>query len=307
MRESSRVAEDDRVNSSDSALPFLGREALASGLVTTHRLRTAARRLFPGVYIDAATRIELRSLVHAAYLWSPHGSVVAGLGAALLHRERWYAPESVEREIDIYSVGTPHAADGVRVRRLAHALPTDHVVTVDGVRVTSVARTAVDVARWEDDDDKAIAMIDAICNRGKTEVRAVAAVAAAMRGGHGVNRVRNLLRWCDERADSPPETRLRLMLLRAGLPSPTPQLIIYNEFGVKITKSDLGYEEQKVAIFYDSELHRQKSNWEFDAWVNAQLTELGWIEIRVTAQMMRSPQMLIRQIASALKRGGAGR
>lgn len=297
------MADDERVLPPEPGVPFIGSDALGAGMVTPHELRAAHRRLFPGVYIDAATQVECRSLVRAAYLWSPERSVVAGLGAALLHGERWYAPEAVKREVEIYSVGTPHAARGVRIRRLARPLPSDHVVSLAGVRVTSVARTAIDAARWETDDDVAIAKVDAICNRTGTDVDVVAAMARGLRGVHGLNRIRSLLPWCDRRADSPPETRLRLLLLRAGLPAPTPQLIIYNEYGVKITKADLGYEEAKVAIFYDSELHRSKSNWEFDAWVNAQLTELGWIEIRVTGQMMRSPLMVIRQVGTALSRG----
>lgn len=172
-----------------------------------------------------------------------------------------------------------------------------------GVRFTSPGRTAVDVARGEDDDDIAIAKIDAVCNRSMISVKSLVATVDQMRGLHGVNRVRSLLEWYDERADSPPETRLRLMLIRAGLPVPTPQVPIYNEYGAKIATPDLCYEAQKVAIFYDSELHREKSTWEFDAWANAQLTELGWKVFRVTAQMMRSPATLMRQIGSAVMRG----
>ncbi|GLB64206.1 hypothetical protein NCCP2495_20850 [Dietzia sp. NCCP-2495] len=168
-----------------------------------------------------------------------------------------------------------------------------------------MARTAVDVARWEPNDDIAIAKVDAVCNRGQIKVRELPEVLDQMGGLHGVSRVGALLRWCDVRADSPPETRLRLALIRAGLPSPTPQLIIRNEFGARVTKADLGYEQQKVAIFYDSELHREKSNWEFDNWVNAQLAELGWERFRVTAQMLRNPGTLLRQISSALVRRDA--
>ncbi|OAH60998.1 hypothetical protein AYJ66_13650 [Dietzia cinnamea] len=237
-----------------------------------------------------------------AFLWAPAESVIGGLGAALFHRERWYAWEAVSRSIDVYSAGTPRATTGVRIRRLTRELPTEHVVTVGGIRVTSAARTAVDVARWECDDDIAIAKIDAICNRAGIDVDAVAAAAEHMKGLHGVQRVRDLLPFCDRRADSPPETRLRLMLVRGGLPAPTPQVVIYNEYGEKIATADLAYEGQKVAIFYDSELHREKSAWEFDAWANAELLELGWVPLRVTAQMMRHPPMLLRQVRAALMR-----
>ena len=160
------------------------------------------------------------------------------------------------------------------------------------------------MGRWENDDNEAIAKIDAICNRSEIRVDALAGTVDQMRGLHGVNRVRSLLSRCDGRAASPPETRLRLMLIRAGLPRPTPQLVIRNEYGEKIATADLGYEKQKVAIFYDSELHRDKSTWEFDAWANAQMAELGWERVRVTAQMMRTPGTLLRQIGTALTRDG---
>lgn len=218
-----------------------------------------------------------------------------------MHGERWYAPESAT--VDVYAVGTPHAPPGVRVRRLERALPADQVVRVDGMPLTTVARTAIDVARWENDDDSAIAKIDAICNRSRTDMSVVRAAAGELGRLHGLPRVRELLRWCDRRADSPPETRLRLLIVRAGLPVPTPQLEIVNEYGAKVATADLGYEKQKVAIFYDSELHRRKHSWEYDAWANAELAELGWTVIRVTAQMLRNPLVVLRQIEAALSRG----
>lgn len=285
-----------------AATPFLGSAAAASGRLTSHQLRTRYRRLFPDVYIEETCSVTPEVLVRAAALWAPAGSVLVDPGAALMHRERWYAKKSVLTEVDFCCTGTPRSTPGVRLRRHDREFPAGHLVWKEGIRMTSVARSAVDVARWETNDDVAIAKIDAVCNRGEIKVRELPPVLDQMDGLHGVGRVRALLRWCDERADSPPETRLRLMLIRAGLPKPTPQLKIFNEYGAKIATADLGYEKQKVAIFYDSELHREKSNWEFDNWVNAQLAELGWERFRVTAQMMRNPGTLLRQIGSAIVR-----
>ena len=296
------VADHEQVTTPKPRTPFRGSEALASGRLTRHQLRTAHSRLFPDVYAVADSTVEPGSRVYAASLWAPSGSVIAGLGAALLHRERWWAPAAVESEIDVYAVGTPHGTAGVRIRRLGRELPPQHVVSIGGVHATSAPRTAVDVARWEDDDDTAIAKIDALCRRSRTGVADVVAVVEQMSGLHGVRRVRSLLRWCDHRADSPRETRLRLLLLRAGLPAPTPQLVIRNEYGEKIATADLGYEEQKVAIFYDSHLHRERAAWEFDARVNAQLLELGWAPLRVTGQMLGTPLTVVRQVRAALTR-----
>lgn len=283
--------------------PFVGSAAMSTGHLSAHRLRSAHRRLFPDVYVASGAPVEPITLLRGAALWAPPGSVLGGLAAALLHRERWYAPEAVARLIDVYAVGTPPAPAGVRLRRLRTPLPADQVVTRAGVRVTSAARTAIDVARWEDDDDTAIAKIDAICNRSGVEVAEVGALAAGLRGVHGLRRVRALLRWCDGRADSPPETRLRLILARSALPDPTPQVEVFNEYGLKIAVPDLVYEREKVAIFYDSELHRRRSTWERDAEITAELVELGWQVVRVTAPMLRSPRAVLRQVGAALERG----
>ncbi|MDX2357979.1 hypothetical protein [Dietzia sp. PP-33] len=271
--------------------------------MTGHRLRSAHHRLFPGVYLARDGPIEPESLVRGAALWAPPGAVLGGLAAALLHRERWYAPAAVAREIDIYTVGTPPAPDRVRLRRLRRALPAEQVVTIRGLTVTSAARTAIDAARWEDDDEVAFAKIDAVCNRSRTDVCEVRTLATELRALHGLQRVRDLLRWCDRRADSPPETRLRLVIARSDLPDPVPQVRIVNEYGAKIATADLAYEIEKVAIFYDGDIHRGRSTWEYDARVNAELAELGWQVVRVTGPMLRSTRTVLRQIGAALERG----
>lgn len=283
--------------------PFLGSRALATGRLTSHQLRTRHQRLFPDVYADITSHAGPDMLVRAAALWAPEGTVVAGAAAALLHRERWYAPEESARAVDLYVPGTTRTPPGIRLRRVRDPLPAHQLVRIDGVTATSPARTAIDMARWEDDDDTAIAKVDAVCNRTHTKVIDVGKLAAELCGVNGLPRVRKILRSCDHRADSPPETRLRLLLCRSQLPNPTPQLEIVNEYGAKIATADLGYRVEKVAIFYDSELHRRREIWEYDAWANSELRELGWQDIRVTAQMLRNEAALLRKIGSALERG----
>ena len=283
--------------------PFLGSEALAAGRVSRHDLRASHRRVFPDVYVNAAAAPDPDALVVAAALWAPSGAVVCGLAAARLHGERWFSPRSLLREVELYTRSPTHDPPGIRSRRVRAPLPPEQVVVRSGISVTSVVRTAVDLARWEDDDDTAIAKIDAVCNRSRTEVDEVRAFAAGLSGLHGLRRVRALLRSCDHLADSPQETRLRLIIERSHLPAPVSQLPISNEYGAHLTIADFAYPEERVAIFYDGQLHRRGPTWEYDARVNAELAELGWQVIRVTAQMLKTPATVLRQIGSALARG----
>lgn len=291
------------VTRSENGQPFIGSDALSAGEITGAHLRSTCRRVFPDVYADASFPVDPLTQVRAAALWAPPGSVVCGLAAALIHGERWYAPEAVRSTVDLYVRGTPKVPVGVRLRRLRVSLPAEQIVMRSGLAITSVERTVVDVARWEDDDERAIAKIDALCNRTGTDVSVVRSFASGLDRLHGLRRVQRLLGLCDHSADSPPETRLRLILTRSGLPVATPQLRIFNEYGVKITVADFGFEKERVAIFYDGAVHRQRSTWEHDAQVNAELAELGWQVIRVTAQMLRSPATLLRLIDAALRRG----
>lgn len=228
---------------------------------------------------------------------------MCGMAAAHLHGERWYAPESITRQVEIYAPGTPHAPVGVRLRRLRSPLPTGQLTTRHGVQMTAVSRTAIDVARWDDDDERAIAKVDALCNRTGTDVSEVSELALQLSGVRGLPRVRCLLSYCDRRADSPPETRLRLLLWRSDLPDPEVQVTIYSEHGVIVTTADFGYSREKVAIFYDGRVHSSRSTWERDSRINAELAELGWQVVRITAQMLRNPSAVVRQIRAALVRG----
>ncbi|MFN3602090.1 MAG: DUF559 domain-containing protein [Dietzia sp.] len=283
--------------------PFLGSAALAAGRVSDHRLRTAHHRVFPDVYVSTSMPIDPTILVRAATLWAPSGSVVCGMAAAHLHGERWYAPESITRQVEMYGLGTPHAPVGVRLRRLRSPLPPGQLTTRHGMQVTAVARTAIDVARWDDDDERAIAKVDALCNRTGTDVSDVSSLASQLSGVRGLPRVRSLLGYCDRRADSPPETRLRLILWRSELPDPEVQVTIYSEHGVIVTTADFGYSRDKVAIFYDGRVHSSRSTWERDSRINAELAEVGWQVVRITAQMLRNPAAVVRQIRAALARG----
>jgi hypothetical protein len=69
--------------------PFIGSEALATGLVNRHELRRYYRAVMPNVHLDKRTEPSLRDRTCAAWLWSRRQGVVAGLAASDLHGSRW--------------------------------------------------------------------------------------------------------------------------------------------------------------------------------------------------------------------------
>jgi len=57
--------------------PFIGREALDAGRLTSHRLRTNQVILFPGVYVEADSPVTALTKARAAHLWSRRRGVIA--------------------------------------------------------------------------------------------------------------------------------------------------------------------------------------------------------------------------------------
>ncbi len=52
------------------------------------------------------------------------------------------------------------------------------------------------------------------------------------------------------------ETRLRLLLVLAGLPKPMVQVPLYDEHRMLIARPDLYYPQERLAIEYDGATHR---------------------------------------------------
>jgi len=65
--------------------PFIGAEALSSGMLNRHQLRTRFCAELPGVYLPLNAEPSLAERTIAAWLWSGRRGVVAGL----LRRRGW--------------------------------------------------------------------------------------------------------------------------------------------------------------------------------------------------------------------------
>ena len=68
--------------------------------------------------------------------------------------------------------------------------------------------------------------------------------------------MRRVLEFAEAGAESPMETRLRMLLVLNGLPRPEVQVTIRDEAGSIIGRPDLFYREQRLGLEYDGETHR---------------------------------------------------
>jgi len=136
-------------------------------------------------------------------------------------------------------------------------------------------RTAVDLARLRSRLD-AIAVLDAAIRSGRATPGAVLEELDRHAGLRGVVQARQLTPLADPRAESPMESRLRLILHDSGLPRPTPQLWVPDDSDYLRYRLDLGWEREQVGAEYDSEGHLDRQQLRHDRERHNWLAARGW-------------------------------
>src|SRR6185295_10827455 len=115
------------------------------------------------------------------------------------------------------------------------------------------------------------------------KVADVELVAQRYKGRRGVVDARVALDLVDAGAESPRETWLRLLLIRAGFPRPETQIPVYDEYGQLVGELDMGWRDVMVAADYDGEHHwKNARQLERDIRRYDDVTQQGWIDVRVT-------------------------
>lgn len=280
--------------------PFVGREALDSGRLTRHRLRSEFVSVYPGIYVPADAALTPVDRARAAWLWSGRRGVLAGRSAAALHGAKWLDARRPAEMIH------PNRHPPRGIHTWADVAAIDEIETIGGMRITTAPRTAFDLAR-RIPGDPAIAAVDALLRATRTATADVHAVIAEHRGSKGIRRARAVLDLVDPGAESPRETWLRLLIVRANMPPPQTQIPVLDEYGQLVARVDMGWEGLKIAIEYDGDHHwtnrRQMTR---DIRRTEQLIELDWIVLRVTAD--DTPATIVHRIAAArAKRLSRGR
>ena len=170
------------------------------------------------------------------------GSVVSIRSAVLLHGLPLLEPPPVRPDLTVEPRGTGDVAGALLHRA---TLRPEDVVVVDGVPVTSVARTLVDLARTVSLPVSVVAA-DAALQRGLTNPLDVAETAAACGGWPGIKRARRALAAVDGRSESPLESISRLAIVRLGLPQPQLQALILGPGGYPLGRTDFYWDAEGV-------------------------------------------------------------
>ncbi len=282
--------------------PFLGSHAIAAGAVTEQALRSPLfTKLFRNVYVASTTQVTHVLRCKAAALLAPPCAVLTGCSASTVRGVEmagahdpveFVVPESV-----LFAV-----QDGVHIRRTSRG-------RIDSepwreIRLASSVRLVFDIltdTKLHRSLPRVVGYLDALLRAGEIDATAMAAYLKGRRE-NGIVRARKALQLADPRAESIPESELRVWLTVAGL-VPDLQVQVFDEQGAFVGRLDLAFSDRKLAVEYDGDWHRGGDQPERDEARRSAIRALGWRFVIVTkAELYGAPKAVVAAVRAELSR-----
>ncbi|HET6166280.1 MAG TPA: DUF559 domain-containing protein [Marmoricola sp.] len=286
-------------NDLDTTRPFTRAEGLAAGITAASMRGPRYRRLGHGVYVDASVRPT--PLLAARAALTGYGELAHASHATAARVHGLPIPTLADDHVSVVDRAHRKARSDVR----AHVAREAEVVTVQGVRVSSPRQTFVDLAGLLELVDLVV-VGDALVRAGHASPDELLAFCSRVRSARAARRAAELVR---SGVDSPMETRLRLLLVFAGLPEPEVNRTIRADNGDPIRRYDLSWPDVHVIVEYDGRQHIERAEqWESDLERREAIDDDGWRIIVVTSRgIYRDPARTVDRVWRILRaRGLAG-
>lgn len=276
---------------------FRGRDAVDAGMLSARQLRgPRVRRLFNGVYCPFPTTVDHTLLCRAAALVGQGQLVLTGRSAATV-RGVVLADAHDPVEVLTLGAGRVHRRPGLDVRR-AHIDAAHHGPWRE-IRIATPLRTAFDVISRRSIAD-AVADLDQLLRAGAVE-RAALQRFLSQHHDDGVVHARRVLELADGRAESRPESAVRVLLALGGVDA-EPQHKVIGLDGSVVARVDLAVVEIRLAIEYDGRWHAERSAFTRDRERLNAIHAAGWEVLTVTAEMLRTPHRVLDLVKAATAR-----
>jgi very-short-patch-repair endonuclease len=283
---------------------------LSSRSVSRRVVRGAWTRVLPGVYRAASTPESWRQKLLAGCLWAGEDAVISHRTAARLLGLEGLPPMRPGEAIELtVPFGIRKKAPGFVVHQSRKLEPKDRR-TSDGIAVTSLARTLVDVSAMLDERRLSMALDSGLARHRFIDIGFLRREhrRLATRGRKVSRALGRLLKARAPNAvhlDSALERRFSALIRGSGLPQPREHYEV--PYGGRRVEVDFAYPGARLAIELDgAAVHLQKRVWERDAVRRSVLAAAGWRVVPVTSEQLdASEAAVLERIASALRTASA--
>jgi hypothetical protein len=260
-----------------------------------------------GYHRSAQVNDLVRQRILDAVAVTPSGGVVGGWASAYLQGVA-YLDGGWGRTIrgDV-RVGEPvllvvppeTVVNRAGITTLRATLQPDDVVECNGVSCTTGTRTAYDLLRLAPNLTESVVAGDCMLHAGLTDTSAISEYAITHPGRRGIRRLREALPLLNRMAASPPESRLRMLCRRAGLPPLEVNVPVFDVDGTFLGIVDLLEPVAGLRLEYDGAYHRDLGQHTADNHREEGLERSGLTIVRVTSLDMENEQTLLSRIRRA--------
>ncbi|HZJ04971.1 MAG TPA: hypothetical protein VFD59_05815 [Nocardioidaceae bacterium] len=284
----------------DLRRPFTRAQAIAADIDPRTLRGPKFRRIFHGVYILAECtltpqlRAEAALVIHRCRAFASHQSAARLLDVPV--------PDHSDEHVSVF-----HEND----RRRRHGIAC-HVVAADarvgvfrGVPISMPTRLFIELAETLSLVDLGI-VGDALVRKGRTTPEELTAACRDSTERHAQAALR-AAEFVRSGVDSPMETRLRMLIVLAGLPEPDVNHKLYDDRGNLVRRFDLCYPDLKLLIEYDGRQHAEDPDqYDSDIYRREDLDRWEWRLVIITSKgIYQKPEETLARVRRALRERGA--
>ncbi len=283
----------------DTTRPFTRADALAAGISPKMLRGSRFRRLFRNVYISAEGPHSPLVRTQAALKLHPPTAFASHLSAARVYDLA--VPHLPDEHVSVFAANDRRPQPGLRPHL---ADPDATVVRYRGVRVCELCQMFVELASILSLVDLVV-VGDAMVRKFKIPVERLVEFCAHRTGRH-VQPARRAASYVRDGVDSPMESRLRMLIVLAGLPEPKVNHKLYDAHGRVRRRLDLSYPELRLIVEYDGRQHAEDDvQWNSDLDRREELDDDGWRILVVTAKgVYREPARTLARVRKNLRARG---
>lgn len=282
----------------DPREPFPRFRALKAGLPRSQVDSPAFRRLLHGIIVDADVPDSALLRVKAALACYFDDAFASHASAARV----WRVPVQTRPGEHVTVPDDTH-----RLRRLgvtSHHRAGAAVAVRHGVRVSVLTDLFVELAEELSLVELVVAG-DWMVRRHRVRIKDLqrAAKEAPGRAGRLARQAAGFVR---ARVDSPMETRLRMLIVLAGIPEPRVNVSVRNVDGEPVRRFDLSWPDVRVIVEYDGRHHVDRiEQWESDLDRREEIDDEGWrILVVVAAGVYANPERTVHRVFRVLEARG---
>ena len=281
----------------DITEPFTRAQARAEGISDRQLRGPDFQQLLGGIYLSSRITDLARRRARAALMVHPAGAVATHFTSA-----RVLGAPVPDHPLEHVTVSRPEdrrQRHGLRCHVMA--LEAADIRMVDGLRVSDPHRLFVEMAPLLSLVDLVV-LGDWLVKHEHVTTASLIKYCDSTTAQHAAT-ARRAAAYVRDRVDSPMETRLRMLIVLAGLPEPEVNLRFVLRDGTAKVRIDLSYPKVKLAVEYDGRHHVEKvAQWDSDLDRREGMDEGRWRIVVVTSRgIYHEPGHTVQRVYRALR------